>query len=661
VTPPEAPDDDLVTITEISKIAGTARPTVSNWKRRHDDFPEPAGKGAKGPLFRRNEILQWLTENKKLSQASAATPDQTGSKAARTTWFHALDQLRGQMPWPELVVLALGVLAGRPAADHGSLLDTTPADLAAARDQLGAQDRLAAAHDLIAALADERLTPRPVARLMAELLGPRGSVYDPACGLGVALGASVEAGHTNSVFGQDINDVTAESARAYLQLVGAGAEIRVGDSLTDDRFAGEQFGGIVAAPPLGQRLPPDTISDADPRWAFVTPTRNADEAWIQHILHHLEPGGRAVMQVASGALFSAGNMRQLRASLLRAGHLRAVVQLPAGAAAGTQVATALIVLERPRDLVMAPQVLISDPQLPPLTRSTWSAEDIDAIAATARPWLDGDEAPDPLPSGYRVVDLQELAEVDFDLTPRRLLLPPADDQRPLKEIRTDLDRVAQAATTAADSLQRHLASLLSATPKRPRPQHRQPLDSIPGVRVERGMKPRQLADIGTVPVHTPRTLATTEPPTQFLPDDIGSVQPRVHPGDVLLVIDGPGLGEVHVVSEPMVASHHFAVIRISTAGPDPRFLAQWLRGSEAQARLEQVAVGTTLRRVALKDIRDLQIPVPEHQVQEQIGELHDQIDQLRTAGAAVRAQLDELVGLAADAVAAALPPTTERR
>ncbi len=665
VTPPEASDDDLVTITDISKISGAARPTVSNWKRRHSNFPEPAGKGAKGPLFRRTEILQWLSDNNKFPAAPVSAPKPVESKAARAAWGRAVDQLRGRMPWPQLVSIVLAALSERPVPDHGSLLDAASDDLASARDQLSAQERLEAAQDLLAALSQEpreaiHLTPAPVARLMASLLGSRASAYDPACGLGVGLGAAASAGLVRSVLGQDINSLTAESCRAYLQLVGVDAEIHAGDSLTDDRFAGKQFPGILAAPPMGQRLAPNTISDADPRWAFATPTRNADEAWIQHVLHHLEPGGRAVMQVASGVLSSAGNMRQLRASLLRAGHLRAVIQLPAGAAAGTQVATALIVLERPRELVMSPQVLIADPGLPELRRENWNPEDTDDIASTVRTWLDSTEPASQLSNSYRVVDLHELADGDFDLTPRRLLLPTAAEHRSLTEINADLDRAAQAAAAAADRLQGHVAGLRAAAPEQPQPQPRRPLGSIPGLRVERAMKPRQLADTGTVPVHTPRTVITKEPPTQFLPDDIETdAQPRVQPGDVLLVIDGPALGETHVVAEPLVASQHFAVIHTSATSLDPRVLAQWLRSSEAQARLEQIAVGTTLRRVSLKDVRSLQVPVPDRQIQERIGELHDRLDQLRSAGAAIQAQIDELLGLAADAVAAALPAAAE--
>ena len=40
-----------VTAAEISRIAGVTRATVSNWRRRHDDFPAPAGGTDSSPLY----------------------------------------------------------------------------------------------------------------------------------------------------------------------------------------------------------------------------------------------------------------------------------------------------------------------------------------------------------------------------------------------------------------------------------------------------------------------------------------------------------------------------------------------------------------------------------------------------------------------------------
>ncbi|MER5360906.1 N-6 DNA methylase [Streptomyces sp. NPDC002785] len=51
-----------VTLGEIKELAEVGRPTVSNWRRRHDTFPLPAGGSESKPLFDAEEIASWLDE-----------------------------------------------------------------------------------------------------------------------------------------------------------------------------------------------------------------------------------------------------------------------------------------------------------------------------------------------------------------------------------------------------------------------------------------------------------------------------------------------------------------------------------------------------------------------------------------------------------------------
>src|SRR3954466_6736166 len=67
-----------VTAAEISRIAGVTRATVSNWRRRHEDFPAPVAGTDTSPLYDLNAVRAWL---KARGQASAATP----SEELRTT------------------------------------------------------------------------------------------------------------------------------------------------------------------------------------------------------------------------------------------------------------------------------------------------------------------------------------------------------------------------------------------------------------------------------------------------------------------------------------------------------------------------------------------------------------------------------------------------
>jgi hypothetical protein len=50
----------LLSPSDVADLAGVKRPVVSNWRRRHTDFPiAVAGTEAK-PLFKRADVIAWL-------------------------------------------------------------------------------------------------------------------------------------------------------------------------------------------------------------------------------------------------------------------------------------------------------------------------------------------------------------------------------------------------------------------------------------------------------------------------------------------------------------------------------------------------------------------------------------------------------------------------
>mgnify|MGYP002620602694 FL=1 len=52
-----------VTAAEIARLANVGRAAVSNWRRRHDDFPRPVGGSPTSPTFDLAEVLAWLEAN----------------------------------------------------------------------------------------------------------------------------------------------------------------------------------------------------------------------------------------------------------------------------------------------------------------------------------------------------------------------------------------------------------------------------------------------------------------------------------------------------------------------------------------------------------------------------------------------------------------------
>lgn len=57
-----------VTAAGIARLAGVGRAAVSNWRRRHADFPKPVGGTETSPSFALTEVETWLRTQGKLAE-----------------------------------------------------------------------------------------------------------------------------------------------------------------------------------------------------------------------------------------------------------------------------------------------------------------------------------------------------------------------------------------------------------------------------------------------------------------------------------------------------------------------------------------------------------------------------------------------------------------
>ncbi|MEE6176340.1 class I SAM-dependent DNA methyltransferase [Mycobacterium sp. 050134] len=185
----------------------------------------------------------------------------------------------------------------------------------------------------------EFFTPLGVVRMIVEVLEPaRGRVYDPCCGSGGMFVQtenfiSQQRGARSAVglYGQESVEQTWRMAKMNLAVHGidnAGLGDRWADTFADDQHAGTQMDYVMANPPFNIR---DWARDErDPRWRFgVPPARNANYAWIQHILSKLAPGGEAGVVMANGSMSSnwAGE-GDIRARIVEADLVSCMVALP---------------------------------------------------------------------------------------------------------------------------------------------------------------------------------------------------------------------------------------------------------------------------------------------------------------------------------------------
>ena len=191
----------------------------------------------------------------------------------------------------------------------------------------------------------EFFTPRPIVRLLVEMLEPyEGRVYDPCCGsagMFVQSERFVEAHggqKTNiSIFGQESNPTTWRLAHMNLAIRGIEANLglQAADSFLRNLHPDLKADYILANPFFNDSDWSGELLQDDVRWRYGTPpANNANYAWIQHFIHHLAPpngrgGGVAGFVMANGSLSSAsGGEGKIRQRIVEADLVDAIVALP---------------------------------------------------------------------------------------------------------------------------------------------------------------------------------------------------------------------------------------------------------------------------------------------------------------------------------------------
>lgn len=208
-------------------------------------------------------------------------------------------------------------------------------------------------------LGGEFYTPRSVVRLLLNVLDPRAgeSVYDPTCGSGgMLLEAAKRLGTPDGagLFGQESLQSTWSICRLNMAAHGLSkANIALGDTLrTPKHLAADrlrQFDIVIANPPFSLARWGSEIAAFDTFGRFsygVPPDSKGDWAFVQHMLASCaSPHGRVGVVLPLGALSRKGPEQRIRAGLIEAGLVRAVVGLPANLFYGASIPSALLFLD----------------------------------------------------------------------------------------------------------------------------------------------------------------------------------------------------------------------------------------------------------------------------------------------------------------------------
>lgn len=241
-------------------------------------------------------------------------------------------------------------------------------------------DLLGAAYEyLIAEFADsagkkggEFYTPRSVVRLMVRLLRPRleHDIYDPCCGSGGMLIAAKEYidehgedGRKANLFGQEFNGTVWSIAKMNMLLHGiSNAWLENEDTMADPRHieGGEllRFDRILTNPPFSINWgSAEKNADGQPAWQPLHPERfrygqvplgskKADLMFLQHMLHVCRDQGMVATVLPHGVLFRGGEEKGIRAGIIEADLLEAVIGLPANLFYGTGIPACILILRQ---------------------------------------------------------------------------------------------------------------------------------------------------------------------------------------------------------------------------------------------------------------------------------------------------------------------------
>jgi type I restriction enzyme M protein len=336
----------------------------------------------------------------------------------------------------------------------------------------------------------EFYTPRSVVRVLVEMLEPyKGRVYDPCCGSGGMFVQSEKFVESHggrlgdiAIYGQESNHTTWRLAKMNLAVRGIDADIRWNNegSFHKDELRDLRFDFILANPPFnisdwgGERLREDA------RWTHgVPPVGNANYAWLQHILWHLAPGGRAGVVLANGSMSSGQNGEDtIRRAMVEADVVDCMVALPGQLFYSTQIPACLWFLARDKNpgggaRDRRGEVLFIDARklgtLVDRTRRELSDVDIRKIADTYHAWRGQPEADafEDVPGFCKAASLAEIRSHGHVLTPGRYVGAPDadDDDTPFEEryaaLKSALDQQFAQSDRLAHDIRRSLARIVT--------------------------------------------------------------------------------------------------------------------------------------------------------------------------------------------------------
>ncbi len=322
----------------------------------------------------------------------------------------------------------------------------------------------------------EFYTPREVEKVIIGILKPhqKDHIYDPTVGSGGFLleaydylkqKSGEKIAKTLYLYGQEQNIATFAIAKINMFLHGLdSADIRRGDTLANPQFINQQGGlqtfDIVVA------NPPYSIKDYE--WeAFknkfgrleeydAPPEKNADYAFILHIIKSMNTNGRAGIVLPHGVLTRGNAEARIREKILRNDLVEAIVALPPKLFYGTGIPAVVVVLNRNKADEKKNKVLIIDAEKDfqeGKNQNTLRPQDVNKIVKAFNDYED-------IEKYARIVSLNDIENKGFNLNIREYIDSSEEDEViDVKKVRGEIASLKKELSEADDLVEKYLDEL----------------------------------------------------------------------------------------------------------------------------------------------------------------------------------------------------------
>ena len=289
-------------------------------------------------------------------------------------------------------------------------------------------------------------TPKSVVELLVKMLEPyKGRVFDPCCGSGGMFVQSEKfvtehQGKINdiSIYGQESNQTTWRLAKMNLAIRGIdSSQVKWNNegSFLKDAHKDLKADFIIANPPFNDSDWSGDLLRNDGRWTLlgVPPVSNANFAWIQHFLYHLNQNGRAAFILADTSLSNTNNDEILmREKLIKNNMIDCIISLPSHLFSNTQITACIWLLSRSKENVNFSQrskkevLFIDASKLGKIIKRKHKIlihEDISEIASIYYNWRQSDKIYKDISGFNKSVTCKIIESNNFVISPNRYILP----------------------------------------------------------------------------------------------------------------------------------------------------------------------------------------------------------------------------------------------